>query len=176
MLDLIFQWVSSYGYVAIFGLLVLGIVGLPVPDETMLVFCGYLVWRGNLKAIPTLIAAFLGSVTGITISYILGRTLGLGFVHRWGRYFGVTEARLAVAHRWFDRIGHWALFAGYYIAGVRHFTAVIAGTSSVDFRSFAVYAYSGGLVWACLFLSIGYYFGDRWQQVIETVHRNLLYV
>ena len=67
-MELVFQWVSHYGYQAIFALLVLGIVGLPVPDETMLVFCSYLVWRGNLKAIPVLIVAFLGSACGITVS------------------------------------------------------------------------------------------------------------
>jgi membrane protein DedA with SNARE-associated domain len=175
-MDLLFQWVSNYGYAAIFGLLVFGIVGLPIPDETLMVFSGYLIWRGNLSPIPTVLAAFLGSVCGITISYIIGRTLGIGFVHKWGRYIHVTEERLVRVHRWFDRIGHWALFVGYYIAGVRHFTAVVAGTSSLEYRSFAIYAYSGGLVWVCTFLGIGYYFGDHWQQVIETVHENLLVV
>ncbi len=173
-MEYLFEWVSNYGYVAIFGLLVFGIVGLPIPDETLLVFSGYLIWRGHLSAVPTVITAFLGSVCGITLSYIIGRTLGIGFIHKWGRYIHVTEERLAKVHRWFDRIGHWALFIGYYIAGVRHFTAVVAGTSSLEYRSFAMYAYSGGLVWVCTFLGIGYFFGDRWHQVLETVHENLL--
>ena len=175
-MDYLFLWVSTYGYAAIFGLLVFGIVGLPIPDETLLVFSGYLIWRGNLSLIPTVLAAFLGSICGITLSYIIGRTLGLGFIHKWGRYIHVTEERLAHVHRWFDRIGHWALFVGYYIAGVRHFTAIVAGTSSLEYRSFAMYAYSGGLVWVCTFVGIGYYFGEHWKQVIDTVHKNLLIV
>ncbi len=172
--DFIFDWVSNYGYVAIFALLVSGIVGLPIPDETLLVFSGYLIWRGNLKLAPTVATAFLGSACGITLSYVIGRTLGIGFVHKWGRYIHVTEARLARVHRWFDRVGHWALFIGYYIAGVRHFTAVIAGTSLLEYRSFAAYAYSGGFIWVCTFISIGYFFGDRWHQVIDSVHHNLV--
>ena len=99
-MDYLFQWVSSYGYAAIFGFLVLGIVGLPVPDETLLVFSGYLIWRGNLKAIPVLLVAFLGSISGITLSYVIGRTLGLGFIHKWGRYVHVTESRLDVVAGW----------------------------------------------------------------------------
>lgn len=173
-MEYLFQWVSTYGYVAIFALLVFGIVGLPIPDETLLVFSGYLIWKGHLSPVPTVVTAFLGSICGITLSYFMGRTLGLGFIHKWGRYIHVTEDRLARVHRWFDRIGHWALFIGYYIAGVRHFTAVVAGTSSLEYRSFAIYAYTGGLVWVCTFLGIGYYFGDHWQQVIETVHENLI--
>src|SRR4051812_5567592 len=139
-MELIIQWVTQYGYVAIFALLMLGIVGLPIPDETMLVFAGYLIAQGHLQPVPALITAFCGSACGITLSYTIGRTLGIGFIHKWGRYLHVTEARLAKVHKWFDKIGRWALFIGYYIAGVRHFTAIIAGTSGLDYRSFAMYA------------------------------------
>lgn len=172
-MDFINAWVSQYGYVAIFGLLVLGIVGLPVPDETMMVFAGYLVATGRLRLVPTLVVAFLGSACGITVSYLIGRTLGIGFVHKWGPYLHITEERLARVHRWFDRIGHWALFVGYYIAGVRHFTAIIAGTSSLEYPSFARYAYSGAAVWVCTFIAIGYFFGEHRDRVLQLVHENL---
>jgi membrane protein DedA with SNARE-associated domain len=175
-MEFLLDWISTYGYGAIFALLVLGIVGLPVPDETLMVFCGYLVSTGRLRPVPALIAAFSGSVCGITVSYLIGRTLGLGFVHRYGRYIHVTEARLERVHAWFNRIGHWALFIGYYIAGVRHFTAIIAGTSCLEMRSFALYAYSGAFVWVCTFLGLGYWFGEHWREVYSTVHRHLLVI
>ena len=52
-------------------------VGLPIPDETMLTFSGYLVFRGTLSLPMTLAVAFAGSVSGITLSYALGRFLGI---------------------------------------------------------------------------------------------------
>jgi len=175
-MDFILQWVSTYGYEAIFLLLMFGIVGLPVPDEPLMIFSGYLVSTGHLDLVPTLLVAFAGSVSGITTSYLLGRTLGLGFVHKYGRYIHVTEKRLNFVHSWFDRIGHWVLFIGYYIAGVRHFSALIAGTSCLEYRSFAIYAYSGAAVWVCTFIGIGYYFGDKWRMVAEIIHANLLLI
>jgi membrane protein DedA with SNARE-associated domain len=39
-MEAVFGWVTTYGYRALFGLLILGIVGLPIPDEALLVFCG----------------------------------------------------------------------------------------------------------------------------------------
>jgi membrane protein DedA with SNARE-associated domain len=45
MMSTIVYWIAHYGYLALFGLLMLGIVGLPVPDETLLTFAGYLVFR-----------------------------------------------------------------------------------------------------------------------------------
>ncbi len=161
---------------AIFLLLMFGIVGLPVPDKPLMIFSGYLVSTGHLDLVPTLLVAFAGSVSGITTSYLLGRTLGLGFVHKYGRYIHVTEKRLNFVHSSFDRIGHWVLFIGYYIAGVRHFSALIAGTSCLEYRSFAIYAYSGAAVWVCTFIGIGYYFGDEWRMVAEIIHANLLLI
>jgi membrane protein DedA with SNARE-associated domain len=175
-MELIIQWITQYGYAAIFALLMFGIVGLPIPDETILVYAGFLVSRGHLRLVPVLLVAFLGSACGISVSYILGRTLGLGCVHKFGRYLHVTEARLEVVHRWFARIGHWALFVGYYIAGVRHFTAVVAGTSHLEYRLFAAYAYSGAFVWACTFLGLGYFFGEHWREVAELARRHLLWI
>src|SRR5579862_9484132 len=119
-MDAVFTWVSTYGYGALFLLLLLGIVGVPVPDETLLVFCGYLVSRGRLTAGGAFAAALAGSWCGISVSYWIGRTLGLGVVHRFGKYIHLNEEMLNRVHGWFDRRGHWALFGGYYVAGVRH--------------------------------------------------------
>ncbi len=168
-MDSVFTWVGTHGYGAIFLLLMLGVVGIPVPDETLLVFCGYLVWRGTLHPLPAFFSALAGSWCGISLSYTIGRTLGAGAVNRYGKYLHLTEERLAVVHRWFDRIGHWALFAGYFLAGVRHFTAIVAGMSKLEFPSFMAYAWSGGLLWVSTFLVLGYYLGDNWMQIAELV-------
>lgn len=170
-MEAVFEWVTTYGYGALFGLLVLGIVGVPVPDETLLVFCGYLIARGTLGAQGTFLAALGGSCCGITISYYIGRTAGLGVVHRFGRYLHVNDQHLERVHRWFEHSGHWALFGGYYIAGVRHFTAVIAGASKLEFPKFALYAWSGAATWVAVFLTLGYVIGEQWRSVAELVHR-----
>src|ERR1041384_3674490 len=174
-MDGVFAWVAAHGYGALYILLALGIVGLPIPDETLLVFTGYLIGRGTLHPVGAFAAALAGAWTGISLSYVIGRTLGLGAVHRYGKYVYVTEARLHNVHRWFDRIGHWALFVGYYIAGVRHFTAIIAGTSELELRTFMAYAWTGGALWVTTFLTLGYFLGENWRQVAEVVHRYLAY-
>ena len=98
-------WIAQYGYLAIFSLLVLGIVGLPVPDETLLTFSGYLVYQGHLSLPLAFLSGFAGSACGITLSYILGRTFGLKLIHRYGRYLRITEDHVEKAHAWFRRAG-----------------------------------------------------------------------
>ncbi len=169
------HWITSYGYAAIFVLLLLGIVGLPVPDETMLVFSGYLVFKGTLQPVPAFLTALAGSWCGISLSYTIGRTLGAGAVSRYGRRLHLTEERLAEVHRWFDRVGHWALAIGYFIAGLRHLTAIVAGMSKLEFRSFALYAWSGGAVWVATFIVLGYTLGEKWESIAELIHRDVGY-
>ena len=171
----IFAWVAAHGYWALYLLLALGVVGLPIPDETLLVFTGYLIGRGTLHPAGAFAAAVAGAWTGISGSYFLGRTLGVGAVHRYGRYVHLTESRLAKVHMWFDRIGHWMLFIGYYIIGVRHFTAVVAGMSRVAYPTFVAYAWSGGAIWVGTFLTLGYFLGENWRQIAELVHTYIAY-
>ncbi len=170
----VLQWVATYGYLAIYSLLVLGIVGLPVPDEFLLTGCGFLIYQGHLHPVPTFLSALAGSMSGITCSYVIGRTIGWKFLHsRFGRILHISDARIRLIHDWFDRIGHWALLVGYFVPGVRHFTAIVAGTSKLESHAFALYAYSGAAVWVSTFLFIGYHFGERWPQMLELVESHL---
>lgn len=167
----ILAWISHYGYFAIFGLLVLGIIGLPVPDETLLTFSGYLAYKGEFSLPLVFLAAWAGSSCGISVSYAIGRIFGMGAVHRWGKYIHVTPERVQKAHEWFDKVGHWALTFGYFIPGVRHLTAFASGMSEVAPAQFALFAFSGGFLWVGAFLSLGYFLGERWQSVEREFHR-----
>ena len=170
----IIAWITQYGYLAIFVLLIFGIVGLPVPDETLLTFTGYLIYRRELSMPVAFAAAVAGSASGMTISYALGRSFGLALLHRFGKHVHLTPERLARAHAWFERIGHWALTVGYFIPGVRHLTAYAAGMTEVAPHQFALFAYSGTVLWVTAFLSLGYFLGERWKVVELHVERYLV--
>jgi membrane protein DedA with SNARE-associated domain len=171
----VLAWITQYGYLAIFSLLIMGIVGLPVPDETLLTFAGYLVYRGHLSLAPAYFTALAGSLCGISISYTLGRIFGLPLIHRYGRYVRISEEHVRKAHAWFERVGHWGLTFGYFVPGVRHLTAYAAGMSAVTPRQFALFAYSGGAMWVATFISLGLLLGERWQAVEANIHRYLLW-
>jgi hypothetical protein len=90
-MDALLNWIPEYGYPALFLLLMLGIVGLPIPDETLLTFSGYLIFKNQLAWMPTMATAFFGSIRGITISYLIGRRLGLFVVRTVGHRLRVAE-------------------------------------------------------------------------------------
>ncbi len=172
-METITHFLSQYGYLGLFGLLMFGIVGIPVPEETLLTFAGVLVFRGHLELGPTLLAAFLGSSCGITVSYALGRGVGRVVTRRLGRFVRVTPDQVERVEAWFERVGHWGLLWGYFLPGIRHLTAVVAGASRLRYRDFSVFAYGGALLWSLTFISLGTLAGRHWERVYAEVHANL---
>lgn len=170
----IMHWISLHGYAGIFMLLMLGILGLPVPDETLLVFVGYLVFKSNLSFFPAVASAFAGSVYGITLSYGLGRTGGVALLQKYGRYLHVTDEKITQVHSWLEHIGKWTLVCGYFVPGVRHFTAVVAGASKMKYSLFALFAYGGALLWSSSFIIVGYFFGRGWERSSTTLHHVIM--
>ena len=174
MREIAIQWITHHGYAGIFSLLVFGIVGLPVPDEWLLTFSGYLIFKRTLLFPPTFLAAFLGSACGITVSYSLGRLFDTYVLVKYGRFFHMTPQRLERVHSWFARRGRWTLLVGYFIPGVRHLTGYVAGVSELNFADFALFAYTGAFCWAAVFITIGYILGEQWNRVLQSLHETKL--
>lgn len=163
------QWLLTYGSITLFVLLAVGIIALPVPEETLMVIAGILMQNDKLPIIPTVLAAIGGSLCGITTSYFLGRTVGHFFLLKYGSWFGLTQEKLGKAHSWFEKYGKWTLFFGYFIPGVRHFSGLSAGLTELSYKDFATYAYSGAVIWVGIFLSFGYFFGNYWVSSFDTL-------
>jgi len=176
MREIAIQWITHHGYAGIFSLLVFGIVGLPVPDEWLLTFSGYLIFKHTLLFLPTFGAAFLGSACGITVSYTLGRIFDTYVLEKYGRFFHMTPQRLERVHSWFERRGRWTLLVGYFIPGVRHLTGYVAGVSELSFANFALFAYIGAFCWAAVFITVGYILGEQWNRVLQSLHETKLLV
>jgi membrane protein DedA with SNARE-associated domain len=166
-LDLLY----NYGYIGIFIFFVLGIVGLPLPDEIMMTFLGYLSSIGQLNLVYTYLSALLGSISGITITYLLGRSLGYPFLRKYGTKFFITRRRLRISQMLFRKYGNALLFAGYFIPGVRHVTAYLAGISCISFARFSFFSYTGAVVWCMTFIGLGHILGSNWEMLFNSIHK-----
>jgi membrane protein DedA with SNARE-associated domain len=171
-----FEWIARYGYVGIFALLVLGIVGLPIPDETLLTFVGYLASNGDLAYAPALGAAWLGSACGITVSYGIGRLLGPKAVTKLHSVLHLKLEHVANAESWIHRWGKYTLLVAYFVPGVRHVAAVIAGGAQLPATTFAGYAYVGAFLWSATFLTLGYGLGKEWRRISPLLHASLFWI
>src|SRR5213594_646879 len=159
-------WLGQYGYAAIFFLLIGGIVGLPIPDQLLLIISGYLVLTKSFSLAPTLAAAVLGSICGITLSYLLGRGSG--------SYLAKTRFaanRLENARNCFERYGGWTLIFGYFVPGIRNLIGFTSGMMRLKVRFFAPYAYSGAIISSLTCVGLGYFLGSQASWVLASIAR-----
>jgi membrane protein DedA with SNARE-associated domain len=161
-MDLLSRIVSDYGYLGIFTFLALGIFSISIPDELMLLIAGYFASRGELRLDLTIIIVFLGSISGISLNYIVGRYFGTHLIKK-ARFFLPNRLdRVNDIQGWFNRFGGWVLFLGYFLPGSRHWFPVVAGISKLPPAVFASYAYPGGFLWSLALIFLGYSWGTEW--------------
>jgi membrane protein DedA with SNARE-associated domain len=154
---------------------VLGIAGLPLPDETILTAAGYLVYRGHMSYVPTLVAGVAGAAGGISLSYCFGRFLGRPAILRLGRVLHVTDRGLARAEAFFERYGGAALVGGLFIPGIRHLVALVAGFCGMRFPRFIGPAFTGACLWVTAFVTLGRFAGPHIVLHVEQIPRALLW-
>ncbi len=163
----IVAWILGHAYLGLFLSLVLGVAFLPLPDEAVLAMAGSMVANHHLQWIPALVTCWMGAWCGITLSYGTGRLLPL----RW-----IKHPAFHRAEQWYHTYGPWTLFTGYFVPGLRHLTALVAGASRMPFPTFVKYAYSGGMLWSTSLLVAGYFLGREWSLLIETWHHHFVLI
>jgi membrane protein DedA with SNARE-associated domain len=156
--------ITKYSYAGIFIALGLGVVGLPIPDESLIAYTGFLSSQGKLDVVLLLPVIVAGTSLGITISYLLGRFSHRYILRKYNK-FSINAAHLQNIKEFYDKYGRFTLLIGYFIPGVRHLTAIVAGMNYMSYRQFALFAYAGAFLWTTTFLTLGYLLGHEWRLV-----------
>ncbi|WP_028552692.1 DedA family protein [Paenibacillus sp. UNC451MF] len=163
-------FLSRFGYVGIFLALAFGVIGLPIPDELLLTYVGYNVAQGTMKLSWAILSALSGSITGISISYIIGSKLGYPVIKRFAMKLRINIDHIEKTRKMFVKYGSILLIVGYFIPGVRHFIAIAAGLSHMSYKKFALFSYTGALLWTSVFIMTGNGLGAKWYIVIRYFH------
>jgi membrane protein DedA with SNARE-associated domain len=156
---------NNNGYIVLTIALTLELLAFPLPGETLMSYCGYLVYKGKLSWSISILAAFLGVNIGVTISYFIGKTLGIEFFKKYGKYVHMGPEKMDKSSRWFDSYGSNLLIVAYFIPGVRHITGYFAGITNVSLKKFIINSYIGSFIWTLTFISIGKVLGGKWSKL-----------
>ncbi len=155
----IVRLVESYGYIVVFLFVAIESLGVPLPGETVLVTAGALAALGHLSIWWVIAIAALGGIMGDAAGYWIGRLGGIRLIGRYGRVVHFDDAKLQRVHGFFDRHGAKTVFFGRFIALLRTWAALLAGTAEMPYGVFTLYNVMGGITWASLFGTLGYTFG-----------------
>ena len=168
------QFIASYGYLAIFVLMVAESACIPVPSEVTMVFGGALaagaVAGKQLNLVLVIAAGVAGNVAGSYIAWGVGAFGGRAAWRRWGRYVLLRPSDIDRADRWFGRHGTKAVFFGRLLPVVRTFISLPAGIARMSPARFGIYTLAGCIPWTAALAWAGYAVGANWQHVVSAFH------
>jgi membrane protein DedA with SNARE-associated domain len=171
------HFIATYGYLAVFVLMLAESACIPVPSELIMTFGGALaagaVPGTHLNLVGVIAAGTAGNVAGSYIAWAVGRYLGLPALHRlagkrWA--LGLREHDLDRAVAWFDRHGGKAVLIGRVLPVIRTFISLPAGIAGMAPVRFGVYTIIGCIPWTAALAAAGYAVGSNWQSIVNAFH------
>lgn len=159
--------VGNWGYLILF--VVIFLESFPftfyLPGDSLLFTTGFLASQGHFNLPMLIFVLYFGGAFGYLVSYILGEKIRNFIISSGDRYW-FKKRHLDYTADYYNRYGAKTLIIGRFIPIVRSFSATLAGAVKMDYRSFLVYTFLGGIVWCVGVTSSGYYLG----KLIPSVH------
>jgi membrane protein DedA with SNARE-associated domain len=158
--------IQAYGLWVLFIAVMLESMGIPVPGETALVTAALYAGSTHLISISLVVlVAAAAAIVGDNIGYLIGRSIGVRLVVRYGGRIGLDVRRLKVGQYLFLRHGGKIVFFGRFVAFLRAFAAFLAGLNRMPWPRFLFMNALGGICWASLFGMGAYLFGEQLNRV-----------
>lgn len=160
---------ARYGYLLIFGAVLLENAGVPSPGHTVMLGGGALAQQGHLWLPLVIAVGALAAVIGDNVGYVIGHRGGRALLLKYGHRVRITPATIEKAEHFFERHGSKAVFLARFVTGLQTVGALLAGASRMRWRTFFVWNLLGALTWAICYAALGYLFGASWQALEQWV-------
>jgi membrane protein DedA with SNARE-associated domain len=163
VLETVVHWLTDtifrLGYPGIAVLMAIESSFFPFPSEVVLPPAGFLAAQGRMNAFLALGSGVVGSLAGALFNYYLARALGRPLLHRYHRWFLVSEAKLVRAEEFFRRHGEISTFVGRLVPVIRQLISLPAGIARMRLDRFLLYTGLGAGIWCVVLTGIGYAVG-----------------
>ncbi|GAC1405760.1 MAG: hypothetical protein NVSMB49_25180 [Ktedonobacteraceae bacterium] len=168
-LPTLLTWLQMYGYPMLWVCICVASVGLPLPISLVLLAAGAFAALGDFNIFLLALVAVTASVSGDSLSYLLGRRIGtpiFDWLAHSKRFRLLTPQHLTQAQDYFTRRGAWAIFLSRFLfSGLGSVINLLAGAERYPYRRFLLFDFSGEVLGASIPLILGYIFGASWEAV-----------
>ncbi len=165
MLDQLLAALTRYGSPALFAVVAVAAVGVPLPVTLLLIITGSLVAQEAMNVWAAIAIAAAGSVAGDQLGFAIGRWGGKALVARFSAMLGSAERikKLeARARRWG---GAGVFFSRWLVTPLGPWINLASGAAEYSWLQFTLWDFLGESLGAALYIWLGRIFSDRVQQV-----------
>ncbi|MCG1251241.1 DedA family protein [Staphylococcus epidermidis] len=174
MEQIITDFISKWGYTAIFILILLENVLPVVPSEIILTFAGLLSVKSHLSIWTLLIIATIASFIGLLILYYICRLISeeklYRFVDRHGKWMKLKSKDLKRANDWFKKYGAWAVFLCRFVPVLRVLITIPAGINRMNVIQFTTLSLISTTIWNFALILLGRLLSDSFDALMNGIH------
>ena len=165
------EFVTRYTYAGILGALLLGSLGVPVPEEMPIAAAGILSHEGLARWWLALPMCLLGVLSGDVVLYWTGRRWGERIL-RWRMVQWVlTAPRAEVLKEAYRQHALKTVVTARHVAGLRAAAFLTAGMARVPFWKFILADAGAATVSVPFVFALAYFFTDQINAILADVHR-----
>ena len=159
-------YITKYGYLAVFLMVFLQEIGFPnpVPNELLLIFSGYLTYKGMLSfflLIPVVLAADL---SGTFILFFLFRGAGQKILQKAPRWFPLSGDGFRNLQQKISSGGNLSIFLLRLTPFTRGYTSAISGLTGVKPGVYTRIAIPTAMIWAFGYITAGLFIAPFWDE------------
>ncbi|MCG1318094.1 DedA family protein [Staphylococcus epidermidis] len=174
MEQIITDFISKWGYTAIFILILLENILPVVPSEIILTFAGLLSVKSHLSIWTLLIIATIASFIGLLILYYICRLISeeklYRFVDRHGKWMKLKSKDLKRANDWFKKYGAWAVFLCRFVPVLRVLITIPASINRMNVIQFTTLSLIGTTIWNFALILLGRLLSDSFDALMNGIH------
>ncbi|MGB9734845.1 MAG: DedA family protein [bacterium] len=165
--ELLINYAEHFTYIATFILLLLCGLGLPVPEEVLLVISGYIAYKGLTSVYLTGAIDLIGVLGGDLILFYIGRgwSRGIKEYSILKRFIG--EAGLEKVEHLYSKHGNKAIFIARFISGFRLAVFLSAGIMGTKRSRFIITDTLAALFDLPIWIGAGYFMGGDIDLVLK---------
>ena len=170
--SLVGNFLNTYGLAAIFVVMLLKEVGvpIPVPSDIIMITAGVQAAAGVYSVIELLILLEVAMLVGGSAQFLIARSGGRQVIYRFGRYVGLTRERLDKAMGLLQRRGVAAVFLGLNVPGARAGIIPAAGLAGLAYTAFTPAMLGGSTLFYGWHIALGYLVGPSATSLLENLH------
>lgn len=169
--------IATFGLLGIFAIVFAEsglLVGFFLPGDALLFTAGFLASGPDsvpdslhLPLAPLILGIWVAAIAGDQVGYVFGQRVGPALFSRPdSRLF--KQSNVEKATEYFDKYGPKTVVLARFVPVVRTFTPIVAGVSSMEYRTFVRWNVIGGTVWAFGVTLLGYFLGQ-----VDVIEQNL---
>jgi membrane protein DedA with SNARE-associated domain len=164
-------FITKYGYMAIFLLVFLQEIGMPnpIPNEILLMFSGYLSFKGILYLPSVILTVISADFIGTNILYVIFYNAGAYIMQRKPKWIPLSVTTIDRLKRKISTEGRLSIFIFRVTPFTRGYTSVITGLLHIKPGIFLPIALISAATWTIIYVLIGYFIGPSWNLFTKNI-------